>query len=236
VDRHLKKVAKSDEFKQQVWHGIDVIKEHPSEIKKYGGIALAVLVLVGGIYFYINHQAAAREEALAQALRVDQGTFGTNTQPGNLHFDTEEEKDKAAEKAFSDLAAKYPGTQEAAIALINLGQAAVDRGDLATGEKDLKNVVDSAPAAYAAQAALGLAQLYDIEGKTADAQKLLENLVKNPSITVSKAEAQLALARIEAKTDPAGACKILQGLQTASNAISKAAVSASGEICAGRAN
>jgi predicted negative regulator of RcsB-dependent stress response len=230
VDRQLKKVVKNDEFKTQVWHGIDFLREHPEEIKKYGGIALAILVIAGGAYFYIHHQADAREEALAQALRVDQGTVGSNTQAANLHFDTQEEKDKATEKAFRDVAQKYPGTQEGAIALINLGQAAVDRGNLAEGEKDLKTVADSAPAAYSSQAALALAQLYDIEGKTADATKLLEDLVKNPTVTVSKEEAQLALAKVLAKTDPDRARKILEELQKGRNAVSKAAVSELAEV------
>jgi predicted negative regulator of RcsB-dependent stress response len=231
VDRQLKKVVKNDEFKEQVWHSIDFLKHHTDDAKKYGGIALAVLVVAGGIYFYINHQADSREEALAAALRIDQATVGSATQAANLHFDNKEEKDKATQKAFRDVAAKYPGTQEGAIALINLGQAAVDRGDLDEGEKDFKAIVDSAPAAYAAQASLALAQLYTIKGKDADATKLLDNLVKNPTITVSKEEAQLALARITVKTDPAGTCKTLEGLQRGRNAISKAAVSEAGEIC-----
>jgi predicted negative regulator of RcsB-dependent stress response len=230
VDRQLKKVVKNDEFKQQVWHSIDFVKDHTADVKKYGAIALAVLVVVGAIYFYIGHQADAREEALAHALRVDQGTVGSNTQAANLHFDTQEEKDKASEKAFREVAAKYPGTQEGAIALMNLGQAAVDKGDLPEGEKDLKNVVDSAPAAYASQAALALAQLYDIEGKSAEAEKLLDNLIKHPTVTVSKDEAELAMAKVKAKTDPAAARKMLEALQTQRNAISKAAVSAMGEI------
>lgn len=231
MDRQLKKVVKNDEFKEQVWHGIDFLKHHTVEAKKYGAIALAVLVVAGGIYFYINHQADAREEALAAALRIDQATVGSNVQQANLHFDTKEEKDKATQKAFRDVAAKYPGTQEGAIALINLGQAAVDRGDLDQGEKDFKAIVDSAPSAYASQASLALAQLYSIKGKDAEAVKLLENLVKNPSITVSKEEAQLALARVTVKTDPAGACKTLEELQRGRNVISKAAVSEAGEIC-----
>lgn len=230
MDRHLKKVAKSDEFKEQVWHSVDFLKDHTAEVKRYGSIALAVLVIAGGVYFYINHQSDAREEALANALRVDQGTVGANTQAANLHFDTQDEKDKASEKAFREVAAKYPGTQESAIALMNLGQAAIDKGDMAEGEKDFKNVVDSAPEAYASQAALALAQLYDIEGKTADAEKLLDNLIKHPTITVSKDEAELAMAKVKAKTDPAGARKMLEALQTQRNAISKAAVSAMGEI------
>ena len=230
MDRQLKKVVKNDEFKQQVWHSIDFVKDHTAEVKKYGAIALAVLVVAGATYFYIGHQADAREEALAHALRVDQGTVGSNTQAANLHFDTQEEKDKASEKAFREVAAKYPGTQEGAIALMNLGQAAVDKGDLTEGEKDLKSVVDSAPPAYASQAALALAQLYSIEDKTAEAEKLLNNLIKNPTVTVSKEEAQLALAKVLARTDPDKARKILEDLQKGRNTISKAAVSAMGEI------
>jgi predicted negative regulator of RcsB-dependent stress response len=231
VDRHLKKVVKSDEFKQQVWHSIDFVKDHRAEVQKYGVIGLAVVVVAGGIYFYVNHQGDVREEALAHALRVDQGTVGSNTQAANLHFDTQEDKDKAREKAFREVATKYPGTQEAAISLMNLGQAAVDKGDLAEGEKDFKTVADSAPSAYASQAALALAQLYDIEGRTADAEKLLDNLVKHPTVTVSKDEAELALARVKAKTDPAAARKLLEGLQTTQRtAVSKAAVSELAEI------
>jgi predicted negative regulator of RcsB-dependent stress response len=230
VDRQLKKVVKNDEFKQQVWLGIDFVKDHTVEAKKYGAIALVLVIIALGTYFYVNHQSEAREEALAHALRVDQGTVGANTQAANLHFDTQEEKDKASEKAFREVAAKYPGTQEGAIALMNLGQAAVDKGNLAEGEKDLKSVVDSAPDAYASQAALALAQLYDIEGKSAEAEKLLDNLVKHPTVTVSKEEAQLALAKVKARTDPDGARKMLEALQTQRNAVSKAAVSAMGEI------
>jgi predicted negative regulator of RcsB-dependent stress response len=231
VDRQLKKVVKNDEFKQQVWHSIDFLKDHNADVTKYGAIAVAVLVIAGAAYFYIGHQAEGREEALAVALKVDQASVGPAAPQGTeQHFNTQEEKDKATEKAFREVASKYPGTQESGIALINLGQGAVDRGDLAQGEKDFKNVVDSAPAAYASQAALALAQLYDIEGKTADATKLLENLVAHPTVTVSKEEAQLALAKVIAKTDPDKARKLVEDLQKGRNAVSKAAVSEMAEI------
>ncbi len=232
MDRQLKKVVKNDEFKEQVWHSVDFLKAHPAEIKKYGLIALAVLVVVGGTYFYIGHQASAREEALAQALKIDEASVGPKQADANLHFDTQDEKDQATAKAFRDIVSKYHGSQEAAIAGMNLGQAAVDKGDLAGGEKEYKDVVDSAPAAYASEAKLTLAQLYSLEGKTADAEKLLNELMKNPTLTVSKDEAQIALARVEAKTNPSGACKSLAGLRTERTEISKAAMSAIGELCA----
>jgi len=235
VDRQLKKVVKNDEFKEQVWHGIDFLQHHTADAKKYGAIALAVVLVAGGIYWFIHHQADVREEALASALKIDDATVGSNVQAANLHYNTQQEKDQASQKAFSEVAAKYHGTIEGAIATLNLGQAAVDHGDMAAGEKYLKDVVDSAPAAYSSQAALALAQLYAIEGKTADAEKTLNDLIKNPSITVSKEEAQLALAKVKAKTDPDGARKILESLRTERAAISKAAMSALGEL-AGQTN
>ncbi|MGA3185837.1 MAG: tetratricopeptide repeat protein [Bryobacteraceae bacterium] len=232
MDRHLKKVAKSDEFKDQVWHGVDFLSGHTAEMKKYGAIALAVLVLAGGSYFYIHHQAEVREEALAQALKVHDATVGSDVRSTNLHFATEDEKEKAVEKSFRDVATKYHGTQEGAIASMNLGQMLIDKGDLAAGEKEFKDVADNAPPAYSSQAALALAQLYAIEGKQAEAEKLLNSLIKNPTVTVSKEEAQLALAKVQAKTDPAAARKILEGLRTDRSAISKAALSALGELAA----
>ena len=94
MDRQLKKVVKNDEFKQQVWHGIDFLTEHPAEIKKYGAIALAVLIVAGGTYFFIRHQAEVREEALAQALKIDDATVAPTS------------KD---ESAFRDAAGKRSG-------------------------------------------------------------------------------------------------------------------------------
>jgi len=230
VDRQLKKVVKSDEFKDQVWHGIDFVKAHPAEIKKYGGIALAILVVAGGSYLYLRHQGDAREEALAQALKIHDATFGANVQTTNLHFDTQAEKDQAMQKAFRDVVTKYHGTQEAAIAGMNLGQEAVDRGDTASGEKEFLDIANSAPPAYSSQAALALAQLYAIEGRTAEAEKLLNNLIKNPTVTVSKEEAEIALARVKIKTDPDAARKILEGLRTERAAVSKAALAALGDL------
>lgn len=230
MDRQLKKVAKTDEFKQQVWHGIDFITEHPAEFRKYGAITLAVALLAGGTYFFIHHQAQAREEALAAALRVDDASVGANPQPAPMHFNTQQEKDQATQKAYAEVAAKYHGTQEGAIAALNLAQAAVDRGDTAAGEKQLKDLMDSAPAAYASQAALTLSDLYAAQGKYADAEKILNDLIKNPTVTVSKEEAQLALARVKAKTDPAAARKMLEDLRTQRPAISKEAMAALGEL------
>ena len=80
--------------------------------------------------YYNRSQATAREEALYKALRVDDATTGAKrSQPTNLHFDTEAEKTKAKMQAFTELSAKYSGTQEGAIADMYLGSYAVDSGN-----------------------------------------------------------------------------------------------------------
>src|SRR5438874_5488514 len=113
--------------------------------------------------YYNRYQAGLRQDALAKALRIDDATAGTANTEGSLHFNTEEEKSKAREQAFSDVAARYSGTQEGAISQMYLAGWAVDKGDLAGAEKRFKMVVDDAPKAYAALARLALAQVYASE-------------------------------------------------------------------------
>ena len=230
MDRHTRKDLKTDKFAREVTHTFEILSEHRSEVVRYGVIAIAVIVLAAGIYFYRNHQAGVRENALAQAVRVDDATVGPNVQPTNLHFDTAEEKDKALVKAYSDMAAKYHGSQEGAIAALYLASRAADQGNLADAEKRYKDIVDSAPKPYAAMARLSLAQVYEGEGKNADAEKVLRDAIAHPEVTVSKAEASIALAQLLAKTKPDEARKILEPLRTENSAVSRAAVQALSEL------
>lgn len=230
MDRRTRKDLKTDKFAQEVTHTFELLSEHTDEVKKYGAIALAVIVVAAGIYFYISHQSTARGEALAQALRVDDATVGADTQPANLHFNTKEEKEAARTKAFGDVAAKYHGSQEGAIAAMYLASDAADRGDMASAEKQFKDIMDTAPKDYAALARLSLAQIYEDEGKNADAEKLLRYAVANPTATVSKEEATIELAKFIGKTDPAQARKMLEPLRTERASISRAAVNALGDL------
>jgi predicted negative regulator of RcsB-dependent stress response len=189
-----------------------------------------VVLLAAGIYFYIGHQATAREEALAQALRVDDAAVGAQPSQGNLHFNTEAEKDAAYQKAFVDLASKYHGSQEGAIANMYLAQAAADKNNLDQSEKLYKDVADSAPKAYAAMAKMALVQIYESQGKDGEALKILNDLKANPAITVSKEEAMIEIARLESKKDLQKALTMLDGLKTERSAVSKAAMQAYADV------
>jgi predicted negative regulator of RcsB-dependent stress response len=230
VKRQTRKNLKTDKFAEEVGHTFEFLSEHSSEAKRYGAIALVVIAAAAGYFYYSLHQATVRAEALAQTLRVDDATVGSNVQQANLHFDTEEQKAKARTKALTDTATKYHGTQEGAIAAFYLASDAADKGDMADAEKRYKDIMDSAPKAYASMARLALAQIYIGTGRNAEAETLLKYAIDHPTSTVSKEEATLTLAQLIAKTNPAEARKMLEPLRTQRAAVSRVAVELLGSL------
>ena len=202
MDRQTRKVLKSDKFAEEVFDIFEWMTEHKTQVLRYGGMVLAVAVIGLLWMFYSRHQAGIRQDELAKALRIDDASFGPSDQGGRMHFDTEEAKNKAREQAFADVAARFGGSQEGAIAEIYLAGWTVDKGDLAGAEKRFKRVVDDAPKGYAALAKMALAQVYASEGKPADAEKLLRELIANPASTVSKEQATIVLGQTLASSKP----------------------------------
>lgn len=231
MDRQTRKDLKTDKFAEDVFDVFDWASAHKAEVVRYGAIVVAVVLIVVGVVYYNRAQAVTREEALAKALRIDDATTGDVVQPTNMHFDTDAEKDKARVQAFTDLSAKYSGTQEAAMADMYLASYAVDAGNLAEAEKRYKKVVDDGPKAYAGLARLSLAQVYASEGKMADAEKVLRDAMANPSLTVSKEHATLVLGQLLAQSNPAEAHKLIDPLRTSlRGAISRTAITDSANL------
>ncbi len=231
MDRQTRKNIKTDKFAQEIEHTFSFLTSHSDETKRYAAIGLAVILVAGGIYLYVGHQRNAREQALNDAIRIDEAVISPTPQPPNLNFPTQEAKDKARTKAFADVAAKYHGSQEGAIAGVYLASEQVDKGNFVGAEKLYKDVVDSAPADYASLAKLSLAGVYAAEGKNSDAETLMRSLQDHPTALVSKEEATLQLADLLIPTKPAEAKKLLQPLTTSQRTpISRAAIDEMGKL------
>lgn len=234
MDRKIRKIAKHDPFKDEFYSIFDWIGHHRDKVIRYGSIGLAVVLLVVGIYYFFRYQAGRREDALAAALKIDGANVGAaqpNTPPGTLTYATQAEKDQARDKAFGDLMSQYHGSAEGAIAEMYLASDAADKGDLAKAERMYRDVMDSAPDAYASLARLPLAKVLAAEGKQADAEKLLRYAMDHPTMTLSKSEATIQLAKLEAKTNCSDARKLIEPLRTdTSSAVSRAALSTLTEI------
>jgi hypothetical protein len=221
---------KHDRFVEQVGHTVEYATEHRQQFIRYGSIALAVLVVALGVYWYMRYSATQRQEALREAIHIQEGQVGQQETPYFVTYKTEEEKQKAVQKAWNDLANRYPGSDEANIAHYYLGVNAADRGSLQEAEKHLKQVADSGEEAYSSQAKLSLAQVYQATGRTAEAEKMLRSLINDPTVLVSKEQATIALANLLAKTNPAEARKLLEPLRGERGAVSRAAITLLSEI------
>lgn len=230
MDSAHRRELKHDKFIDQVGHSVEYAAEHRSQVIKWGGAAVALVLLGCGAYWYFGHQHSVRQAALHQAMETFEAGIGAAGGEFIKSFPTQEEKDKAVVKEMSDLANSYPGKEEGQIAQYFLGLYYADKGNLAEAEKNLKPVADSGKDPYASQAKLSLAQVYDSQGKVDDAEKLLRAVINSPTILVSKEQATISLAKMIAKKKPAEARKLLEPLRSERGPISRAAITALSDI------
>jgi predicted negative regulator of RcsB-dependent stress response len=230
MDRHTRKELKTDKFAQGVGTGFEFLSEHRGQAVRWGLIALAVVVIVGGVWLYRSHQATLRTELLAKAMQIDDAVVGP-PQPPRLSFPTAEAKEKARVAAYTDVAVKYPGSREAAIAQLAVASAQSDEGRTDDALKTFKEIMDTAPEPYNSVAKSSIAQIYASQGKNDEAEKLLRQLVDNPTVFVSKEQATLDLARLIAKKNPAEARKLLEPLSASKRSVvSRTAIAELGTI------
>ncbi|MGO4885386.1 MAG: tetratricopeptide repeat protein [Bryobacteraceae bacterium] len=228
--RITRKELKTDEFALSVEHTVDFFEQYKTEIMRYGTAALVVAALVVAIWLYRGHQATVRQEALTKAMDVQETPVGQPSPGSAVSFPTQEAKDKEVTKVFSELAAKYSGTDEGYIAEYDLGCMAADQGNMAEADKRFTSVANSAGEKYASLAKLSLGQVYFAEGKPDLGEKTLRALMEHPTVFVSRDQAALALAQMLASTKPAEARKLLDPLRAKTGPVSQAAVQAYGEL------
>jgi len=230
VDRLTRKELKTDRFATEVGHTVEYLEEHRQQAIRYGVIALAVLLIAGGTYYYMRHQRGVRQQMLAEVMQIMEAPVGGATDSASHTYATQEEKDKALKASLTKLAAEHPGSGEGAIARYYLASRLVEEGKSKEAEQLYREVADSAGEEYASTAKFTLAGLYASQGKTAEAEKLLRELIAKPSVLVSKEQATIELARVLAAGKPQEARKLLEPLRTGSSAVSRAALTEFGKL------
>jgi len=231
VDRATRKDLKSDKFALEFQHSVEFVTGHRQMLLRWSAVAAAIVVVIVAIYLYMRHQSGVRQEAFQAAQRVEDASVGAAQSEYAVAYPTQAEKDKAADKVWSDLAAKYPGSQEGVIAQFYLGGHAADKDNLQEAAKRFQMVIDEGSANYAALAKLALSQVYASQGKIDDAKKLLQLLIDHPTATVSKEQAILTLAHILAYSNPQAARKLVEPLRASERAgVSRSALTFLSEL------
>jgi predicted negative regulator of RcsB-dependent stress response len=225
VDKLTRKELKSDKFALEVQHSVEFVSHHRQQMILWAAPAVAVVLIAIGIFYYRTYQHNARQEALYSAMRIQNSQVGPSQSEYVVSFPTAAARYTAVTKAWSDLAAKYSGTQEGDIAEFFLGTTAADQGNLPDAAKHFNAAIDSGSGPYASEAKLALAQVYAAQGKLNEGVQLIQSVIDHPTVMVSKDAATLALASLLQTSDCARAKKLVEPLRTSTrSAVSKAAV------------
>ena len=188
--------------------------EHKSRIITGTVIAVVVVAAAASLWYYIGQQDDKANLELSQAVRT-LGTpirpAGTPETPNVPSFASAQGRAEAAKKQLQEVVGKYPHTHTADVARYLLGTTAVELGDSATAERELKEVASSYNKDLSALAKLALASHYGNTNRTKDALDLYKQLIDKPTATVSKVMAQLQLAALyESSQQPAEAKRMYE--------------------------
>jgi hypothetical protein len=212
LTRHELKELQQDQFATKVVDAVGYVSTHRSIAIRWTLIALAVLLLTGGGYRFYTQKRAERQAGLRDAFETAEASVGGLPNAYTKTFATSEERDAATLKAFSQFAAKYPGTKEGYLAQYYVALLRNSKGDTAGAIPILRDVANCGYS-VASLAKVSLSSLLAGEGKYAEAEQILRSLVDKPTDLVSKKSAQVLLARVIGKHDPKAAKQLLASIE-----------------------
>ena len=173
--------------------------EHRSTVAVAVIAALVIAGAVAGGRYYLSAQDEKASFDLSQAVRTLDTPLrpaGSPEQPDFPSFTSAKERSDKARKQFQAIVDKYPHTRTADMARYFLGVTSATAGDNTAAESNLKAVVSGGSKELASVAKLALAALYGNTNRTKDAVALYQELVNQPTVSVSKVTAQLQLAEL----------------------------------------
>jgi tetratricopeptide (TPR) repeat protein len=191
--------------------------EHRNTLAVAGIAAVVIVAAVVGGWYYLSGQDEKASFDMSQAVRTLDAqlrTAGTPPQPDFPSFTSAKERSEAAKKQFQAIVDKYPHTRTADMAHYFLGVTSATAGDNAAAESDFKAVVSTGSKDLSAVAKLALAALYGNTNRTKDAVALYQELINQPTASVSKTTAQLQLAELyQASNQPLDAKRLYEQIK-----------------------
>ena len=173
--------------------------EHKSKLIIGVVIAAVVAAAILGSWYYIAQQDDKANLELTKAVRTLETPIrlaGAPETPNAPSFGSAQERATAAKAQLQAVIDKYPHTHTADIARYLQGTNAIELGDQALAERELKDVASSHNSDLAALAKLALASFYGSNNRTKESIDLYKELINKPTTTVSKVTAQMQLAEL----------------------------------------
>ena len=133
VDSAHRKELKHDKFVDQVGHSVEYAAGHRGQMMKWGGAALALLLVSVGVYLVLSISIVFGRKLLHNAMQTYEAGVGPAGNEFLNPFPTQADKDKAVIKDLSEVANNYSGKEEGRIARYFLGLYHADKGNLGRG-------------------------------------------------------------------------------------------------------
>lgn len=218
MPQHIsRKELKSDQVQQALAHSAEAVLSHQT-ILIYVVVAVVVIGLgVFGWRSYSERQSVKAAAEFGDAMRTFEApvlTAGQNPTPGEVTYSQAANKFQDALKKFEDAANHYSRTRSgqlahyyAALCLERLNQDSQAIPWLTGMEK-------GSDPDFAAMARFELAQIYDRQGKSAEAVALYNQLLNASSVFVPKSVVLLTLAEHYRQSNPAQAAKFYNQIKS----------------------
>jgi TolA-binding protein len=231
VHSYTRHKLKQDKFAETAQDAVHWASGHRKPVIWVTSAVLVVAALTVGLLIWHSRQSEQANFALSKAIRTFTTPLRAEGDPapaaGTPSFTTMTERGKQSAKEFKDIADKFPFTSAGKIARYLAGAAALQAGDDASAEQQLKSLADTRDQDIASLAKLTLANHYRAIGRQADAARLYKELADRPSNTVPKSEAQLELAEMYQTTNPIEAANLYQQIQKENPTSAAASIAAS---------
>lgn len=234
MDRNTRHDLKSDKFVLEVAHSVEFFEKHRGSFIRYGAIVLALVIAGAGIFYLMKSRKEARIAELSAAMEVYNSSVGPDMGGRMKTYPTEEARQAAIKKELTGLISRNSGSEEAGVASYLLGANAADQGNIAEARKYLADAVKDGGKDYGSLAKLALAGIARSEGKMAEAETLLKELVDNPTTLVGKEQATIELASIIAAAKPDEARKLLEPLRTENSSAGRTAITMLADLSKGK--
>ncbi len=207
---------KEDKFAEAAKGTVTWAEHHQKLVTLASSVLLAVAALGIGGWAFLQWREQKASFDLGSALRTYQRPLrpaGAPPNPDFPSFASAAERAQAARKEFQAVAGHYSYTRSGRMARYYVGLTAMASGDTAAAERELKAVADSGNKDLAPLGKFALAALYRSQKRDADAIPLYRQLIDHPSDSVPKATAQLELASLYEKKQPAEAGRLYQQIR-----------------------
>jgi predicted negative regulator of RcsB-dependent stress response len=215
VQSYTRHQLKEDKFQEVTRGALGQAQAHRQQLAVGAIVILLVVVLGGGYFLWRSAQNDKASTAMGDAMNVYSAPLrapNAAVEPGQLTFDSVQQRAKEAEKKFQAVAQQYPHTDAGKNAAYMAAVTALESSDYPAAESRFKALADSGNKDLSSLANMGLASVYESTNRDSDAVKIYTELSNKPTESVSRERAQFALASLYESKDPAQAKKIYDQL------------------------